>query len=636
MRKEGYFAQELSDCGLDPGPHVHFRLHRPPMSLRKNALCILAALALGLTYALAPGLAGAAPEKPSGGLPLGKPGLQETRITEKVAAGVTYTKIVRGKVSGDDFYTVDVAFEADRAAAEGVAAQLRSDGYEPVIVEVSDRASDDPARGPLGFLVRTGSFATQAGADALRAELTAKGYTGLRTVYTGEDGTETTGPWVVHVLEVDPDRYDGTLEPELATKVVPERELLTAISARTDSLAAVNGGYFVIGANDGTPGDLAGISVLDGALISEAVDGRTSLVLPKETAKGPMWRPSRTPSSATSSDGAMRVVDGKNRKPGLDPGCGGDGGDAPTELPRHDFTCTDGSELILFTPIFGASTEPGDGAEAVLDASGRWWSFARAAAAPSRDSVFSPERAPAGCAPMPKWAIHQRLGEVLGRWRDARRRDWRHQRWSAACGRWGGRDHRLRRRLRLPGEPGVLLPLRRTPQPAHPRWRYTRREPAPRRRGRPRSRLQRRRQLRGERYRHGRPRGGGGCQPRRRRLHGHDTGPAPRGRPSDATWGGPSAMRWCCCRKPASLQHLAVSLQPAGAPRRPLFLVLRTPIKATILRRLYEADSHATLSWFSAASQAVAGYSSSKRPKRGSIRNVAPPPFAKRATQHDK
>ena len=64
-------------------------------------------------------------------------------------------------------------------------------------------------------------------------------------------------------------------------------------------------------------------------------------------------------------------MDGLNREPGLIRGCGGDGGDQPTEEPKHDFTCTDESELILFTPDFGTSTEPGEGVEAVLDSSGR-------------------------------------------------------------------------------------------------------------------------------------------------------------------------------------------------------------------------------------------------------------------------
>ena len=345
------------------------------MNLR-SILGILAALALGalvLASGLTPDLASAANDNAyRGELPLGKPGLKETRTEQQITTGVTYTRIVRGQQSEKDFYTVDVAFKADAASAEDAAARLRTDGYDPVIVEVADRAPDDPQGGSLGYLVRVGSFSTQAEADALRTELTEKkGYTGLRTVYTGEDGGETTGPWVVHVLRVDPERYDGTLEPELATRIVPERETLTSISDRTGSLAAVNGGYFVIGSPDGTPGDLAGISVLDGSLVSEAVDGRTSLVLPEGDGEGADVAALSDAVSATSSDGAKRLVDGKNRKPGLIRACGGDGGDIPTEDPKHDFTCTDGSELIQFTPIFGPSTEPGEGVEAVLDASGR-------------------------------------------------------------------------------------------------------------------------------------------------------------------------------------------------------------------------------------------------------------------------
>jgi hypothetical protein len=336
------------------------------VNLRGFLLCVLAALSLATPAAAA--LQG---DTDAGELPLGTPGLDEIRSVQRVAPGVTYTRIVRGQQSSTDFYTVDVAFEADRAAAERVAAQLETDGYEPVIVDVTERAPDDPKTGPLGYLVRTGSFTTQDEADALRAELTAKGYTGLRTVYTGEDGGETKGPWVVHVLEIYPDTFNGETAPELATEVVPGRETLTSISDRTDSLAAMNGGYFVIGQNDGTPGDLAGISMIDGALVSEAVDGRTSLILPPGSGEGADIAAISDTTTATSSDGANREVDGLNRKPGLIRGCGGDGGDRPTEQPKHDFTCTDQSELILFTPDFGTNTEPGPGVETVLDSSGR-------------------------------------------------------------------------------------------------------------------------------------------------------------------------------------------------------------------------------------------------------------------------
>jgi hypothetical protein len=149
---------------------------------------------------------------------------------------------------------------------------------------------------------------------------------------------------------------------------VPERELLSDLAHRTGAVAALNGGYFVIGPGDGTPGDLAGISMLDGELVSEAVGDRTSLVL---TGRRARVAPVATHASARASDGARREIDGLNRKPGLIRGCGGTGGDMPTEQPKHDFTCTDASELVLFTAAFGSRTEPGEGAEAALDADGR-------------------------------------------------------------------------------------------------------------------------------------------------------------------------------------------------------------------------------------------------------------------------
>lgn len=350
------------------------------MSLRKDVLCVLAALVLSLVLAalaLAPGFttgsAAAAPNDNAykGELRLGEPGLKEMRTTRQVAPGVTFTRVVRGRESKKDFYTVDVAFEADLRAAKGVARDLRSDGYEPRIERVRERAPDDLRRGPLGYLVRVGEFDGEAGATALRDRLVADGYAEAQVVYSGEDGGETTGPWVVHALEIDPDRYGGTLAPELATEVVPGRELLTSISERTDSLAAVNGGYFVIEDADGTPGDLAGVSMLEGDLVSEAVDGRTGLILPSGSGEDSRVARLSDAISATSSDGARREVDGLNREPGRIRNCGGTDGDEPTERPLHDFTCTDGSELIHFTPDFGSSTEPGAGAEAVLDARGR-------------------------------------------------------------------------------------------------------------------------------------------------------------------------------------------------------------------------------------------------------------------------
>src|SRR5262249_59622240 len=83
-------------------------------------------------------------------------------------------------------------------------------------------------------------------------------------VNTALDGSPTTGPWVVRVLRVDRRRSTASVRAHLGTDIVPGREKVSSMSARLGAIAAVNGGYFVIGAADGTPGDLAGISMLDG------------------------------------------------------------------------------------------------------------------------------------------------------------------------------------------------------------------------------------------------------------------------------------------------------------------------------------------------------------------------------------
>jgi hypothetical protein len=320
---------------------------------------------LCLAVLLAASASATAPE-----LPLGPRGLPETRMVSPVAPGVTYTRIERGFATARDFYTVDVAFTATRAAARALRRRLRDAGYAARVERVRTRASDDPRPGPLGYLVRTGAFAGEPEAESLAEELVAAGFPDADAVFTGEDGRRTTGPWVLYVLEIDPAVYGGSIVPALATDVIPGREPLTTLAGRSGALAALNGGYFVISDADGTEGDLAGVSVVDGRLVSEAVNGRTSLVLPDRTGERAFIDALTTRDVAVAGDGARRELDGLNRAPGLIRSCGGTGGDQPTELPKHDFTCTDASELIRFDPVFGAATPPGDGVEAVLEAGG--------------------------------------------------------------------------------------------------------------------------------------------------------------------------------------------------------------------------------------------------------------------------
>ncbi len=162
----------------------------------------MAPAVLALLVSLLATSAGAEPFH--GEMPLGRPNLAETRTTVVVAPGVTHIRIVRGEASKQDGYFVDIAFLATRGPAHELLRDLRTKGFKAQIELIEERAPDDPQRGPLGYLVRVGRFSSEAEATAARGRLAAAGYTGLRVVYSGEDGGRTTGPWVVNVLEIAP------------------------------------------------------------------------------------------------------------------------------------------------------------------------------------------------------------------------------------------------------------------------------------------------------------------------------------------------------------------------------------------------------------------------------------------------
>ncbi|GGV41321.1 hypothetical protein GCM10010277_29940 [Streptomyces longisporoflavus] len=131
---------------------------------------------------------------------------------------------------------------------------------------------------------------------------------------------------------------------------------LSGMAAGDDALLGVNAGFFVMEGKDGVPG-------------AAATGGRIAAVL-RGDGLHPEFR-KLTTRLRVRAGAASAVVDGVNRVPGLVRNCGGVGGDAPTQRPQHDVTCTDPDEIVKFTDELGADTPAGDGVEAVIDAAGR-------------------------------------------------------------------------------------------------------------------------------------------------------------------------------------------------------------------------------------------------------------------------
>lgn len=89
-------------------------------------------------------------------LPLGSAGQSQSVQTRQLAPGVTFSTVRAGVASPRNFWTVTVGFFTGRAAAGSLAAQLQAAGFPPRVERVEGRAMDDPAPGPLGYVVRTG------------------------------------------------------------------------------------------------------------------------------------------------------------------------------------------------------------------------------------------------------------------------------------------------------------------------------------------------------------------------------------------------------------------------------------------------------------------------------------------------
>lgn len=354
---------------------------------------VITALAVSLPFAfLTPaGASTAAPTAPArdqqtaasqpSHLDLGAQDLPETRNVTTLAPGLTQTTITRGAPNQDFFWTAEVAVPSispdpdapasalsTQAQAQKVADKLTAANLTARVEHVQSPQLAD-AGGDLGYRVRVGQFGSKADGSATIDQIKAAGYK-ASVIYTGWDGDAGSsendrGPWNLQVLTIDPKEFHGDLTSSFGPNL-EDRETTSQLSAAAGALAAVNGGFFTMDPAAGAPGDPAGTAVHDGKVLSEPVGDRPSLVLDKN---GTSIQRLRWHGTVSAPGSAELPLDGIDRVPGLIRNCGGNN-DTPTNLPLHDFTCTDANEIVDFTPDFGPTTPAGPGLEVLLDAQG--------------------------------------------------------------------------------------------------------------------------------------------------------------------------------------------------------------------------------------------------------------------------
>jgi hypothetical protein len=373
-------------------------------AVRRTGFCLLLVFPV-LAYALSAQQPPATPA--AGALPLGASTLSQERMDRQIGEGLTYSRILRGHASPDDGWTLRILLPSreveggidpdapvgmlgPKAIAEAVAAKLKAQGWKPVTQRFATPALPaDVSAHDIGWAVSVGRAAAVEALAEDERRLQQQGFRARRW-HTSFDGDETTGPWDMHVLTIDPSRWSVT--SSLGESLVG-RETVKAIAARGGATAAVNGGFFammpfdpVSGRGDGEPGEAAGIAVIDGQLVSEATAGRPALLL-RDGGRTAIVDRFTTVLFVDGPGTKRHPIDGLNRVPGVIRNCGGTGGDTPTERAAHDQTCADPSEIIAFTPDGLATLPKGPGVEVVIDPAGKVADVRdRSGAAPPRGS----------------------------------------------------------------------------------------------------------------------------------------------------------------------------------------------------------------------------------------------------------
>jgi exopolysaccharide biosynthesis protein len=312
--------------------------------MSRRLIAGLAALSLLAATAPAPAIADSVRSRlPTTSFPLGQPGTA-TQKQKAVSAGIDLFTVIHGTAT--DGYTVSLLIKGkdygSQAEAEAAAETARGAGFEAGVQQFTRPGVADYPEG-TGYTARIGLWklkerneAEKVVKDLKEANIKAK------VDYLGDDGLQTTGPWDMRVLTVEPKAFRGSYHASIGVNVA-KRETTSSMAKRAGAVAAVNGGFFNIHTDKNLRGEPVGISVVDGRLLSEAVVGRSALILKGRTAR---ITEVKTTTTATSPDGEKTTINGVNRVAGPD-------------------------ELVLYTEQFGAKTPADDGAEAVLDAKGQ-------------------------------------------------------------------------------------------------------------------------------------------------------------------------------------------------------------------------------------------------------------------------
>ncbi|MDO5981395.1 phosphodiester glycosidase family protein [Flavivirga spongiicola] len=294
-------------------------------------------------------------------LGLGEPNLIQEIEHEQLAEGLNFYKIKRGKASNKDFFTLSsgVVSENNETALVN---KLKHLGFSSRIVTAAELG---PHGESLGNMVRVGKYHTieDAKKDEIRLK---KDSIHMAVRYTAEDGKPTSGPFRISILEIDLNRFEGNMFSELGKGEVKGKEYTSSIAKRHHAIAAINAGFFAWNDKVGIDGEPAGISIINGELVSEATNGRAALVINNNKRHRVYIAHSLRNEMKLFIKDSVFNINGINREPGKILNCGNQL-ESTSTIPVHDFVCGNPNEIIVFNKEFGEKSHEGVGFEFIID-----------------------------------------------------------------------------------------------------------------------------------------------------------------------------------------------------------------------------------------------------------------------------
>lgn len=319
----------------------------------------------GLVALTSPAFSHPVPDLPS----LGEEGGGEVIQVSSVYPGVEYFRIEKGRPDEETEWLI--SFGVSRNVDE-YGLGLKCAGALEASAEV--RPFVWPGKDSVQYEeITVGKFRSRDEAKALLDSADIPDWCNPRVTASPMYPSQLSGPWLLHVVEIDPARFDGNIAVAKGDGSVAGRKKVSDITSANNAIVGVNGGYFVMEPSDGVVGEPAGLSIFSGKIQSEPSRDRPWFYFPQLDSV--LARLGKTTREVTPrlvwSDGHATPVDGVNRYPRLLRNCGSIA-QGTHSISWHDETCFLRDQLIVLTEDAGFTIEPHAGhTVAIIDDSGR-------------------------------------------------------------------------------------------------------------------------------------------------------------------------------------------------------------------------------------------------------------------------